>query len=68
MGFVPDGGFAVVTTEGTLVRKTSVDDQTLNKIADILGISKAERDQLIPVTRSITIYRGGKRKRPRKKE
>jgi len=64
MGFVPDGGYVVTTTDRTLVRKVVVDEQTLDKIAELLGIPKAERDRLISDTRSIYIYRGTTNRSP----
>jgi hypothetical protein len=68
MGFVPEGGFILVTDDSTLRRQLDVDQKKLSKIAEILGIPKADRDKLVASTRSITIYRGAKRKRPAKKE
>jgi hypothetical protein len=35
-----------------------VDDQTLLKVAEILGIPQADRDKLVSEIRSIYIYRG----------
>ena len=64
MGLKPDGGYVVTTTNRSLVRDVVVDEQTLDKIAELLGIPKAERDQLIPDTRSIYIYRGTTNRSP----
>ena len=63
-GLKPDGGYVVTTTNRSLVRDVVVDEQTLDKIAELLGIPKAERDQLIPDTRSIYIYRGTTNRSP----
>lgn len=66
MGFVAEGKYVVAASDRTLVHKTNVDVKTLNKIAALLGIPKAERDKLIATTRSIHIFRGGAR--PSKKK
>ena len=68
MGFVPEGGYVVAASDRTLVHKVKVDDKTLEKVAALLGISKAESDQLIGKTRSIHIYRGGSSKKSTKKK
>lgn len=61
MGFAAEGGYVVTASDRTLVHKKSIDEKTLQKIAQLLGIPRAERDQVIAKARSITIYRGGKR-------
>jgi hypothetical protein len=61
MGFVKEGGYVVATTTGSLVRTADISEQTLEKIAEILKIPKAERDQIISSTRSIYVYRGGRK-------
>ena len=66
MGFVAEGGYVVTATDGTLIHKTSVDEKTLRKVAALLGIPKAEREELMSKTRSIHIYRGTKHP-PKKK-
>jgi hypothetical protein len=68
MGFVAEGGYVVTASNRTLVHKVKVDDKTLKKIANALGISKADRDQLIASTRAIHIYRGGSSKKSSKKK
>lgn len=58
MGLVPRGGYVLTASDRTLVHKANVDEKTLEKIAELLGIPKAERDELISKTRSIHIFRG----------
>ena len=63
MGFVADdkcngGGCVVTATNGTLVHHAKVDDKTLEQVAELLGIPKAKRKQLISKTTSIHIFRG----------
>jgi hypothetical protein len=66
MGFVAsggyNGGYVLTATDGTLVHHANVDDKTLEKVAELLGIPKAKRKQLISKTTSIQIYRGAKEK------
>lgn len=66
MGFVAEGGYVVTASDRTLVHKTDVDVKTLKKVAALLGIPKAERDQLIATTRSIHIFRGTTRSSKKK--
>ena len=68
MGFVAEGGYVIAASDRTLVHKVKVDEKTLKKVAELLGISKGERDQLIATTRSIHIYRGGSSKKSSKKK
>jgi len=49
-----EGGFVLTLTDGSTVYKAAVDEKTLKKVAELLGISKADQ----PKTRSIFIYRG----------
>jgi hypothetical protein len=58
MGLVAYGGYVVTTKNQTYVGKVKVDDQTLLRVAEILGIPKVDRDKLISEIRSIYIYRG----------
>jgi uncharacterized protein YaaQ len=56
--FVAHGGFVVTTNTTNFVGRVKVDDQTLLKVAEILGIPTASRDRLISEIRSIYLYRG----------
>ena len=47
MGLVAYGGYVVTTKNQTYVGKVKVDDQTLLRVAEILGIPKVDRDKLI---------------------
>jgi hypothetical protein len=58
MGLVPGGGYVITTSRESHYHIANVDEQTLQKVAELLGISKAERDRLISDTRSIYIFRG----------
>ena len=59
MGFVAQGEYVVTIRDGTLVRKTDINDYKLKQIADILGIPEADA-KFIAETRSISVYRGKK--------
>ena len=71
MGFVADdkykGGCVLTASDGTLVHHSSVDDKTLEKVAELLGVPKAKRKQLVAKTTSIHIFRAAKGKRGKKK-
>lgn len=71
MGFVADdtgkGGCVIMSTDGSLVHHSNVDDKTLDKVAELLGIPKAKRKQLISKTRCIHIYRSAKGSGSKKK-
>lgn len=41
-----------------VVRKAVIDEATLDRVAELLGISKAERDRIIAGAEAIHIYRG----------
>ena len=58
MGIVRFGGFIVTTKNGNFIKGKKIDDQTLQKVADLLGISAAEQAQLASDFTSIFIYRG----------
>ena len=60
MGFVPGGGYIVTTSDSTLRHHANINDETLKKVAELLGIPKAERGKLSNI-RSISIFRGAKR-------
>lgn len=52
------GGFVITTCDRHIVGKVTVDEATLDKVAEALGIPLNERQQFISGTNSITIYRG----------
>jgi hypothetical protein len=52
------GACIIYTTSGQIVRRVSVNADTLDKVAEALGISKEEREQFVGGTDSIHIYRG----------
>ncbi len=60
MGFVKQGGYVVTTVDSTLRHQATIDEKTLMKVAKLLGIPKAELDQLSDIT-SISVFRGAKR-------
>jgi hypothetical protein len=51
-------GYHVTTGSRHIVRQVTVDEQTLDRVAEALGIPLAERQQFISDTESIHIYRG----------
>ena len=58
MGFVKFGGFVVSTKKGKYFKRQQVDEQTLLKIAKILGIPEDQQDLLASGFTSVFIYRG----------
>jgi hypothetical protein len=54
-----EGGYIVTTAEGSAAYQLSVDEETLRKIAEALGISETVREH-ISKAKSIYIYRGSK--------
>jgi hypothetical protein len=52
------GGFVITTCDRHIVGKMTIDEATLDKVAEALGIPLNERQQFISGTDSITIYRG----------
>jgi hypothetical protein len=50
-------GYHVQTGSRHIVRQMTVDEQTLDRVAEALGIPPAERQQFISETESIHIYR-----------
>jgi hypothetical protein len=52
------GACVIQTTGGQIVRRVSINADTLDKVADALGIPPAEREQFIAGTEAIHIYRG----------
>jgi hypothetical protein len=63
MGFVAlgKGGYVVTARDRTLRHQMDIDEKTLKKVAELLGISKAESEKIISEAESIYIYRGKKR-------
>ncbi len=52
-------GCAVIKTgHGHITHKRVIDEATLDRVADALGIPAAQRRQFIPSTEAIYIYRG----------
>ncbi len=54
------GGMVIKTGSRQIVHKMPVDAGTLDKVAEALGFSKAQRDLFISDTESIHIYRGNR--------
>jgi hypothetical protein len=53
------GGYVVTTrSENWLAYQVTVDDQTLSKVAEVLGIEPDLRKKLTSEIRSIYIFRG----------
>jgi hypothetical protein len=66
MGLVPFGGFIVTTAKsGNYIGHQKVDEQSLRKIAEILGIQQTDFNKFASDFTSIYIYRGAAR--PEKK-
>jgi hypothetical protein len=62
MGIVRFGGVLVTTKkDGHFVKTMQVDESTLQKVADALGIAKSDFDAITPEFTSIVIYRGDPR-------
>jgi hypothetical protein len=55
-----DSGCVIRTSNRQIVRQMKIDDATLDKVAQALGIPAAERRQFIANTESIQIYRGAR--------
>jgi hypothetical protein len=51
-------GFVVQKSDRNMVRRLHVDESVLERVCDALGISGAERTQVISEALSIHIYRG----------
>jgi len=51
-------GFVVKKSDRAMVRRVHVDESLLERVADALGISGAERAEVISEALSIHIYRG----------
>jgi hypothetical protein len=60
MGIVQEGGYVVTTVDSTLRHTVGINEKTLKKVAELLGIPKTELDQLSNIT-SISVFRGTKR-------
>ena len=71
MGFVKFGGFVVTTKKGNYVSRQEVDEQTLLKVAKVLGIPEDQQQLLASGFTSVFIYRGTdpppEKKPPKKK-
>jgi hypothetical protein len=52
------GGCVITTGDRHIVRQITVDQATLDRVAEALGIPLNERQQFISGTDSILIYRG----------
>jgi hypothetical protein len=52
------GGCVITTGDRHIVRQITVDQATLDRVAEALGIPPNERQQFIAGTDSILIYRG----------
>ncbi|HUN44231.1 MAG TPA: hypothetical protein VMU81_28400 [Acetobacteraceae bacterium] len=54
------GAAIIYTKNGQIVRRVSVSADTLDKVAELLGIPKEERDTFISDTDAIHVHRGDK--------
>jgi hypothetical protein len=52
------GGYVVKKSTHHIVRRVVVDERTLERVAEALGIPPAERGEFVAGTESIHIYRG----------
>jgi hypothetical protein len=73
MGFVKFGGFVVATKKGNkYFKRQQVDEQTLLKVAKVLGIPEDQQKMLASGFTSVFIYRGTdpppEKKPPKKKK
>jgi hypothetical protein len=71
MGFVKFGGFVVSTKKGKYFKRQQVDEETLLKIAKVLGIPEDQQGILASQFTSVFIYRGTEspeKKPPKKKK
>jgi hypothetical protein len=61
MGYVPRGGYVITTTHQAIGRMRDVDEATLKKVAELLGIPQIEDQLPISGITSIFIYREPKK-------
>jgi hypothetical protein len=55
-----DSGVVIRTSNRQMVRQIKIDDATLDRVAEALGIPAAERRQFISNIESVQIYRGAR--------
>ena len=54
----PTGGYVLTTTTESRFHEQNIDAATFARVAEILGISQAERNRVISDTKSIYIFHG----------